>query len=90
MCSVLCAQILCCLIYLGCEHVYQRKYCCANITQVTSARGTVISHVSNLLLVLSVCVCVCVCSCEFLVNMVLTTTGFRDVTQLLDEYFLVS
>jgi len=23
-------------------------------------------------------------------NMVLTTTGFRDVTQLLDEYFLVS
>jgi len=35
-------------------------------------------------------VCVGVCSCEFLANIVLTTAGFRDVTQLLDEYFLVS
>jgi len=68
------------LIYFGCEHVYQREYCCAKITQVTSERGalTVIGHVSNLSLALSVCVFVC--SCEFPANIVLTTTGFRDVT----------
>ena len=88
----LCVQILCCLIYLECEHVYQREYCCANSTQVTSERGTltVISCISSLWVSESVCVCVCVCSCEFLANIVLTVAGFIDVTLLLDKYFLVS